>query len=72
MGMGLSPGEGKLTILERSSTPGDSGISLSQGADGHKEQNSQGSCRDPHGAGRAGGATSEVGAGVSVGLSSAW
>lgn len=70
--MGLSPGEGEPTVLHgKCSTAGDPGISLSQGADGHKEQNSQGSCQDPHGAGKAERATSEAGAGQSVGLSSA-
>lgn len=72
MGMGLSPREGEPTLrLGNCSTLGDSEISLSQGADGHKEENSQGDCKDPHDAGRAEGATSDAGAGVSVGLSSA-
>lgn len=72
MGMGLSPTEGEPTLLrDRWSNPGVCEISLSPGADGHEEQNSQGSCKDPHDAGRAEGATSEAGAGVSVGLSSA-
>lgn len=46
-------------------------MGLSWGADGHKEQGSQGGCRDLHGAAGAEGTKSRAGAAVAAGLSSA-